>query len=106
MHLTNKQDKQDEINEAWLEEFFHSIRLEEGPRPGITTMKAFSVPPKMERKRNRNNQIAPPLRKKRMVALVTVAALEAVMGNHIYSSNNIWLEEQSTDGRSAKVVMS
>lgn len=37
--------KQEEIDEAGLGEMVHKSRFEAGPRPGITTTRAFSMPP-------------------------------------------------------------
>ena len=106
--------KQEEINEAGLEDVVHKRRYEAGPRPGITTMRAFSMMSESGEEDKWQQLKCPPTETKckRIIAMATITAVEAVMANHIYSFNNIWRKQHDggaignlLTGEVAKVVM-
>mgnify|MGYP001798858403 FL=1 len=105
--------KQEEINEAGLEDLVHKRRHATGRRPGITTIRAFSLPPKNreeDKRRKPKHYPSTEAEKKKMVVVAITTEVDAVMGNHCYSFDNIWRKQSDSignklTGKIAKLVM-
>ena len=100
---------------AGLSEFVHKRRFEAGPRLGITTARAFFVPPKNDEEEKWHQPERHPAtdeEKKKITAMAVITAVEAVMANHVYNFDNAWGKQNDGGGISnlltgevAKVVM-
>ena len=107
--------KQEEIDRAGLGEMIHTRKFETGPRPVITTARAFSLPPENGEEEKWNQPKRFPntnAEKKKLIATAIITAVEAVMSNHVYSFSNIWRRQRDggaignvLTGEMAKVVM-
>ena len=81
--------KQEEIDIAGLSNVIHKRKHKGGPRPGITTLRAFSLLPENEEEDKwKQPERAPTEEEKKMLAMAIVIGVVAVLANHCYSFNN------------------
>ena len=105
--------KQEEIDKAGLSNVIHKRKHEAGPRPGITTSRAFALPPENEEDKWKQPERVPTEdEKKTTLAMAIITAAGAVMTNHCYTFNNTWRQQEDGGaignlliGEIAKLVM-
>ena len=82
---------QETISKIGLEDLVHQRRYKAGPRPGITTSRAYSGPPHSEIEEKWLPQLRTPTteqEKKALIIEAVITEVEAVMKNHCYAFND------------------